>query len=134
MKRMLMLMIGHMMLLLRLLLLRMVVRVMIIHGRIDIRRTARIRYTFGNGGFHFTTSINRRSLVAILGHMAHAGRRVRPVAVDHAAVLVAVVRRIPDVHPVEGRKSRVRHTLRRLAGGRRTAVVGSRYPLSQSYD
>lgn len=125
---MLMLMIRHVMRLL--LLLRMVVGVMIIHRRIDVRRTARICYTFGNGGFHFTTRVNRRSLVAILGHVAHAGRRVRPVPVHHA-VLAAVVGRVPYVHSVEGRKARIRHALRRLAGGGWSSVVRRRYTLPQ---
>lgn len=134
----LVLVVGHVVRLLRLLLLRMVVAGMVvIHGdscaRVQLRGAARVSYAFGNGGFHLTAGVDGGRLVAILGHVAHRPtttprRRVRSVAVYHA-VLATIVGCIPDIHPVKGWEARVGHALRWLASGRRATVVGRRYAL-----
>lgn len=129
MHRVLMLMVRQMM---RLMLLRMVVRVMVIHGGIEFGRAAGISgYAIGNGRLHFTASVYGGRLMTVLGHVNHASRRVGPVPVDDAG-LTAVVGRIPDIHPVEGWKSGVWHTLRWLTGGRRASIMWRRYTLPKT--
>lgn len=127
MHRMLMLVVRQMM---RLMLLRMVMRVMVIHGRIEFGRAAGVSgYTIGNGGLHFTAGVYGGRLVAVLRHVHHAGGRIRSVAI-HNTGLTPVVRRIPYIHSIKGWKSRVWHTLGWLAGGRRTSIVWRWYTLA----
>lgn len=124
---MLMLMVREMM---GLLLLRMVMGVMVIHGGIELRRAAGIAGdAIGNGGLHFTASIYGGRLVAVLRHVHHAGRRIRPVSVHHT-VLATVVGSVTYIHPVERWESGIGHALRRLPSCRRTSVVWRGYALA----
>lgn len=122
----------RLLMMLRVLLLHMMSHMMVRHGlRTVQRRTPRgtKHTTLGNSSrLQFAARVHYRGLVSIGGgvrpHM-HVTGAIGPVPLVsvHLLLLGAVVARVPDVHPIVGRKPGVRHTLRGLPCRRGTAVM-----------
>jgi len=138
-----------MVLLLLLLLLVMVMAggrhlLLMVVGHVDhVGGTGRFDEAVGHGRLELARGVHD-GRVSVHGHLAHAtaaadadaaGGRLGPAVAVHGRLVVIVVvagrgGRLPDLHPVVGRETRVRHALGRLSAHGGPDVVVRRYALS----